>query len=269
MTVDCGVIRYNMNWPARSGIAMMPILWTPKDLPSLVAWYVATAGVYSDAGTTLATDGQTVQQWNDQSGNGNNISQATSGKRPTYNAAGFNSKQTVTFAAASLQQMASGANAVGFNSNAMSCFVVGQMLTGTAANGRAASFVANGQSADYDNLQSAVVIARNSTNNAFIQDIALNLLSANISLATNYRLGMTATSASYFNYINNSQAATNTTAGTCAFGGASHNGTFRVGSSPADECWDGPISEVVLTQAVISSADRALLDTYFQAKWGL
>ena len=47
-------------------------------------WFKADAGVYSDAGTTPATNGQTVEQWNDQSGRGNNAAQAISGARPVY-----------------------------------------------------------------------------------------------------------------------------------------------------------------------------------------
>jgi hypothetical protein len=49
-----------------------------------VLWLKADAEVYNDAGTTLATDGETVQQWNDQSGSSHNVSQATSGSRPTF-----------------------------------------------------------------------------------------------------------------------------------------------------------------------------------------
>ena len=47
-------------------------------------WLKADAEVYNDAGTTIATNGNTVQQWNDVSGNGNHASQASSGNRPTY-----------------------------------------------------------------------------------------------------------------------------------------------------------------------------------------
>ena len=42
----------------------------------------ASVGVYNDAGTTLATDGQTVQEWHDQSGNTNNGTQTTSTLQP-------------------------------------------------------------------------------------------------------------------------------------------------------------------------------------------
>lgn len=57
-----------------------PTATTPK------LWVKADAGAYKDAGVTLCADGDTVQQWNDQSGNGNNLSQATAGNRPTYRA---------------------------------------------------------------------------------------------------------------------------------------------------------------------------------------
>ncbi|HMW26649.1 MAG TPA: hypothetical protein PKC51_08420, partial [Ferruginibacter sp.] len=37
--------------------------------PGNILWLKADAGAYSDAGITPAVNGQTVQQWNDQSGN--------------------------------------------------------------------------------------------------------------------------------------------------------------------------------------------------------
>ena len=59
-------------------------LTDPTTITGCKCWLKADAGAYNDAGSTLATDGQTVQQWNDQSGLGNNATQATSGSRPTF-----------------------------------------------------------------------------------------------------------------------------------------------------------------------------------------
>lgn len=56
----------------------------PTDISGLTLWCKADSGAYTDAGTTLATNGQTVQQWNDLSGNNNNFSQGTAGSRPTF-----------------------------------------------------------------------------------------------------------------------------------------------------------------------------------------
>lgn len=66
----------------------------PSDLP-LVAWWKADAGVFKDAGTTPAANNDTVQQWNDQSGHGNNLTQGTAGSRPTYKTAIIGSQAVV------------------------------------------------------------------------------------------------------------------------------------------------------------------------------
>jgi hypothetical protein len=63
----------------------------------LVLWLKADEGVYNDAGTTLATNGQTVQQWNDFSGNSYHASQATSGSRPAFNTGSLNGLPGIAF----------------------------------------------------------------------------------------------------------------------------------------------------------------------------
>jgi hypothetical protein len=56
----------------------------PSDIGTLGLWVKSDTGVYTDAGVTPATHGQSVQQWNDQSGNGRHLTQATAGNRPVY-----------------------------------------------------------------------------------------------------------------------------------------------------------------------------------------
>lgn len=68
---------------------------------SMKLWLKADAGVYKDAGVTLAVNNDTVQQWSDQSGNANNFIQAaTSGPRPTYKTAIVNGQPVLRFAGA-------------------------------------------------------------------------------------------------------------------------------------------------------------------------
>lgn len=71
----------------------------PSGISNLGLWISADSGAYTDAGTTLATNGQTVQQWNDRSGNGNHFSQGTAGSRPTYVTNVQNGKPAIRFAA--------------------------------------------------------------------------------------------------------------------------------------------------------------------------
>jgi hypothetical protein len=54
-------------------LSLSPLLWESADVAA-----------YTDAGTTLATDGQTVRQYGDRSGNANTATQATSGLRPVW-----------------------------------------------------------------------------------------------------------------------------------------------------------------------------------------
>lgn len=56
--------------------------FSPSDIASLVAWWDANTTVYKDAGSTLASVGDSVQQWNDRK-NSSNFSQGTLGNRPT------------------------------------------------------------------------------------------------------------------------------------------------------------------------------------------
>jgi hypothetical protein len=69
----------------------------PDDISGLYLWLKADAGVFSDAGTTPAVNTDTVQQWNDQSGNNNHATQATAGKRPQYLTGIHNSLPVIRF----------------------------------------------------------------------------------------------------------------------------------------------------------------------------
>lgn len=64
---------------------------------ALVAWYKADVGVYEDAGTDTAEDGEGVQQWNDQSGNNRHIVQATAADRPLFQTGMQNSLPGIEF----------------------------------------------------------------------------------------------------------------------------------------------------------------------------
>jgi hypothetical protein len=72
--------------------------WDPSFLGSALKWWVeADVGAYKDAGSTLAANTESVQQWNDQSGNGHHISQSTSGLRPVFTTNVFGTKPAIAF----------------------------------------------------------------------------------------------------------------------------------------------------------------------------
>jgi hypothetical protein len=61
--------------------------FSPTSISGLVLWLDSTVGVYQDSAGTIpvTAGGQSVGLWKDQSGNGCNYSQSSSGLRPTYN----------------------------------------------------------------------------------------------------------------------------------------------------------------------------------------
>jgi hypothetical protein len=243
-----------------------PPLWkisasfTPADLTGLIAWYDATVDVYNDAGSTLATNGQEVVQWNDQSGNGYHLGKGATG--PTYQTTGFNSLPTISFDASVPNKML--ASSVSVGGTVLSCFAVGQMLTGTESFGRILSYIdALGGGADFDNDGSAAMLLRDSGNNGIAAYRNGALDAAAISLATNYRLGSVFDGTNHNTYVNN--VATGPTANSMSFGAS---GGLEVGDASGGS-WSGPISEIVVFASAPDGATRTSLDDYFKTKWSL
>ena len=75
--------------------------FSPANIAGLRLWLKADADVYSDAAGTIPAvyDGDVVGCWKDQSGNGYDVSQATTSKKPLLRigADGINGRPTVSF----------------------------------------------------------------------------------------------------------------------------------------------------------------------------
>jgi len=57
---------------------------SPPITTDLLVYYNPDVEAYSDAGTTLAVDGDNIRQFNDQSGNSNTLEQASASSQPLY-----------------------------------------------------------------------------------------------------------------------------------------------------------------------------------------
>lgn len=238
--------------------------WTPADLGSaLVAWYIADTGVYSDAGTTPATNGQNVAQWNDQSGNGYHLSEPSAGGGPTYNTTGFNSRPTLSFDKSAAEYLETDTNAVTLGGGALSVFIVCQLASQTT-NGRLAAYISVGGGTDFGEPGNCILIFNlNGTDNISAYQNNDQKANTAISQDTNYRLGSIYDGSDQTMYVNN--VAGTSEASVQTFGAT---GTLYVGGNALGQ-WDGPVSEVVFTNAGLDSSTRTLLDDYFKAKWGL
>jgi hypothetical protein len=78
-------------------------------LTNLQLWLEADVGLYTDTGgtTPVASDGDLVARWNDQSGNGHDFQQATSGNRPAWKTSVLNGKPVARFTNTNSNNLAS------------------------------------------------------------------------------------------------------------------------------------------------------------------
>lgn len=70
--------------------------WTPASVTGLHAWFKTEAGILN-ASDAVASNGENVKTWQDQSGNGNHAVQAVVGQQPTYSTTGLNSAPCLVF----------------------------------------------------------------------------------------------------------------------------------------------------------------------------
>lgn len=241
---------------------------------NLIAWYKADAGVFSDAGVTPAANNATVQQWNDQSGNGNHLSQATAGARPTFKSAGLNGKQGVVFSAAGSNRMATAVNGVVVGAgNNTSWFGAARVNSATNSFARLITYVASGDTADFSGTHSvlALGVTSDDANMIAFQSGNQKTLSG-ITSNNDFRWGNIYDGAKfngYFNSVLQQQPAAVWTIGS--------PGTIMVGAdlsvsggtiSSSSAFLDGPVSELIVVNRTLTATEITNLEDYLRKRWG-
>jgi len=82
-----------------------PHIWSPLEITNLKAWFEAGLGVFKDQAMTIpatATNDH-IRGWQDQSGNGNHLTQPTESQGPTLQLAALNGRNFLTFTTAASQ----------------------------------------------------------------------------------------------------------------------------------------------------------------------
>ena len=254
--------------PAASGGA-----WTPASLPNLVAWYSADSLTFSDTGcTTPTTNGQGLACWGDKSGNGHNVTQTNSAKRPVWQSAGLNGKNAVNWIAANSTAMASSSFTWGTGTAGTIVFAAA-LTTGYTAFANAVSVCAVGAGNNSCNTSGHFIgfFTSGSNPQSCTEKGTPSVCNStnDITLSTTMRFGAWADGTNLINYVNN--AAHGTTTANEAFAatgvGCVTMGGFGNGCSSNGGGWNGPIYEVIVTNGAMSSGDRALLDTYLAGRW--
>lgn len=230
--------------------------FTPLSLSGLKGWWKADAGAYTDAGTTLATNGQAVQQWNDQSGQGKHFIQATAGNKPTFTTVSLNGLPAVIGGATPFMQVASFA----LGGGTLSTYVV---LKNTPTSGRILAYGVAG--VDF-NPGCAIAPYFPSANQLQAFD-GTNASTTSASLTANnwYQIYSVWDGSTVNTYVGG--VAQTGAASTPTFGAS---GTLNIFADPggASNAALGGIAEIVVTSNA-SGTDRSNMQTYLFGRWGV
>lgn len=230
-----------------SAVSQMALLggsmsFQPSDIANLAAWYRA------DQGITIATG---VSQWNDISGNGRHLTQATGANQPTFGAtSGPNSTPALTF---------DGSNdslAVTFSSisQPIHCFLICRTTTLSVPNG---GFVSGGAVGE----RVLVVGTANTNVFQFFGSTGPTLAHSN---TTNHFLWESLVNNASSSIIRGNTSPATGTSGTTGLSG------ICLGLLVGNASYAGSIiSEVVVYSSQISGTNLTNLRAYFASRYGV
>ena len=214
----------------------------PSSIPNLALW------VRADVGITVVTG---VSVWADQSGNGHNLIQATTGNQPTYLLTGGpTGGPALGFTAANVQNMKATYTEV----QPVERYVVGKF--GTTASGMTMFDGAAGGN-------SARLLQNSSSNWGIAAGSTLNLTGPSYTSGLWYAMGGSFNGAS--SAVGQNGVFNTGTTGTAATVGGVYLGVFGDGASAP---LTGNIVEVVDYEGTLTTVQRAQLESYFHAQWG-
>ena len=251
--------------------------WNPNFFGSnLAAWYDAADS------RTITQSGGLVSQWNDKSGNGYHVSNATAATQPDYLATGFNGRPTLQVVGGDFLNR--GTTALGRNVGGITCALVGLHPTGQTFTANANEiFISAAGNAALTRFSTSPNATAGATADRYAiagrrldGDSFASVSSTTDSLANRgnpwIRVAQRAYSDGVANHwTNGTQDMTNEVVGTQTAGNTSDTDSLRISIfSGANAMPTGTqLSEIVLTHSTMTTADRQKLEGYLTWKWGL
>lgn len=223
----------------------------------MVLWLKADAGVKNTSNLT-ATNGQSVQTWEDQSGNGNHAVQPTTSEQPVWNQNGGNGGSSLTFSSSALEC----ANTASLNPSQMSIFVVGKYAnTGSYQTFLMKTASANWNTGGYGISQSGSSSTMTGWINSYSGSANVGSSSfqkdQTLLFSMVYQQGSLTVFNNGLNTINasNAPAITSTTA------------PLMIGNSPGNFGLYGDISEIIIYNTALSTSQRETVEEYLRTKY--
>jgi hypothetical protein len=230
-----------------------------------VLWLSADYGVYSDAGTTPATNGANVRQWNDRSGNGKNAIETNAANQPNFQTNQMNGFPVLRFSAANADRLL--ASGVTTNSRA-TVWVVARYTSLPSPNPGLIQASTSAFPSDASEKNIGVWVSSGSPYRVWGRGVQSDNTQRNIPevFATNanttYAICNLYGSSAINQYVNGQ------TAGSVAYNGTLKDWSqFGIGRQ-GTESWDGDIAEVIVFNTDLNIAQRIIIDNYLAAKYG-
>lgn len=202
-----------------------------------------------------------IKTWYDQSGSGQDLTQATFDRQPAYNASGLNGLPAAMFAT---DRLADTSFSPG-SSTELSVFVVAESDPGVDF-GRLAFYIGGTDTSETDPNSALIIYCGNSTPSSLNGHAAgVNGSSGTIAPDTPFSAASIWDGTNHTMYINNS-------AGTPVAStlNLDASGSLMIGARPNDaNPWLGPISEVIALPDTPTADDRLLIDNSHSAYWGV
>lgn len=206
----------------------------------------------SDAGTSTTTNNVTISSWNDQSGNNNHATQATSGSQPVYKTAQLNGYPSISFNGTSNNL----ATPSVFPTNSdYTKFVVGKVINTSPNN----NFFSGTNVGHALYLSSGSLQPKLFHNGTFVN--------SSISMTLNTFALISGT------YVNSSMSGeifvNGASGGTGTTGNANGDNTIFIGSYGNANYLAGDVTEVIGYNFTLNSAQRIIVENYLAAKYAL
>lgn len=248
--------------------AVASFQWTPKLLPNLITWLDA------DDSSTITLSGSNVTDWNDKSGSGNHVTQATSTRRPTLVTNSQNGRAALDFmwttsGSSNRKFMQRGGTYTNVTGSALSVFLVAKPTTNWDNFARLIGFSASSTGADQSSNTAIAALLRQSTNNimySFYNGGATNTVA--VTAGSWYTLGIIVSGTSHTFRLDGSST-TSTLASTPAFNINTMTLGHNAGELSFAVAWNSLIGEIVVCNTNLSTSNRDKIEGYLAWRWGL
>lgn len=189
------------------------------------------------------------------------------GTSPMFSSSSYNGIAGITCAAASRQYLATTSNAIALNNSNTSFFMSAIITSSTQSFGRALSFLAHGETEDFQSSGSQAPILRNASTTTF-ESFGLDgsLSAGTISLSTPTRLGAVNDGSNNTLYINNTGQTPVAFVQTLGITGGNQLAMCQAAQllADGDALMDGTIRRILFISKAVNSTDRGNIDTWLQ-----